>query len=327
MKTSLLTLAAVAALAAWPAAFAQNVSVEFAASSGRTQAVTVPANPERVAVGDYAVLDMLESWGLADRIAGSSPVDAVPYLKPVPGAAEIGGLKSVDPKAAKAAGAEILFVSGRLARRLDEFEKILPTVLVSPDFQGGALASFERNLRAVAQIFGKTKDAEAQIAGFRKRVEAVRAKADGETAAVIMVIGGRAGLLPPGGRGSMLTNEFGWKNVVEPRPADAPAPKKGGPAPTAEQIAKANAETFEKLEKLQPAQIFVLNKDLAVGAEKPTDFKALARAHAKNWNALDAVKAGRVTMIDPAAWYLGEGGPSAMDRMIRDAERAAGIVK
>lgn len=141
----------------------------------------------------------------------------------------------------------------------------------------------------------------------------------------MMCVGGRAGLLPPEGRCSLLTEALGFTNVMPARTGAAPtkgaAPRK---APTAAEIAAGNAKTFAKLKETNPDRVFVLNKDLAVGAKEPKLLEAIT-AGQKDWAGTAAVKAGRVTELTGPAWYLGEGGVYSMDRMLTDVEKALGL--
>ena len=104
-------------------------------------------------------------------------------------------------------------------------------------------------------------------------------------------------------------------------PTKGAAPRK---APTAAEIAAGNAKTFAKLKETNPDRVFVLNKDLAVGAKEPKLLEAIT-AGQKDWAGTAAVKAGRVTELTGPAWYLGEGGVYSMDRMLSDVEKALGL--
>ena len=105
------------------------------------------------------------------------------------------------------------------------------------------------------------------------------------------------------------------------------APKKGAAprkAPTAAEITAGNAKTFAKLKETNPDRVFVLNKDLAVGAKEPKLLEAIT-AGQQDWAGTAAVKAGRVTELTGPAWYLAEGGVYSMDRMLTDVEKALGL--
>lgn len=327
MKKTILAAAAAVFLASGAVGAASaTVTVSVQNSARERVEAAFPFDPKRVVAADYAVIDMLQTWGLADRLVGASTPRAIGYLDALSQSVDIGGLKDADLDIIAKLNPELIFITGRLAAKTAEYDAVAPTMFLSPDFRGGALASFEANLRAVAKVFGKEKQAEAEIEGVRARVAAIRAKAEGETAAVLMVNNGRVGMLAPKGRASMISDEFGWSNVISSRPEGAPSKKHAeGTVSTPKEAAQANAQTFAKLENLKPVRIFILNKDVAVGRENPTNFDAIIRANEAVWNKLEAVKNGRVQMLNSAAWYLGEGGPKAMDLMLSDAENALGI--
>lgn len=234
-------------------------------------------------------------------------------------------LKSAETAPVKAVNPDLIFISGRIALAYDAFNTVAATLVLVPDYKKGAWASFKENITTLARIFGKENEAAAAVAGFQKRIDAIRAKAAGERIAVMMCVGGRAGLLPPEGRCSLLTEALGFTNVMPPRTGAAPtkgaAPRK---APTAAEITAGNAKTFAKLKETNPDRVFVLNKDLAVGAKEPKLLEAIT-AGQKDWAGTAAVKAGRVTELTGPAWYLGEGGVYSMDRMLTDVEKALGL--
>lgn len=328
MNFSRRTLLAAGALVTLPG-FA---STAFAAGTvtvpSQTGDVAVPVDPKRLAVLDISILENLAYFGLSDRVVGAVTPGTVTWAKVPAGAKLIGGMKTVDIPAVKSVNPDLIFISGRVARSIDEFRKAAPTVCLVPNYQTGAWQTFERNLHSLGLIFGKEKAAEAAVLAAKKRVDAIAKKAAGEKIAILMMVGGRIGVLPDGGRCSLLTNALGFTNVKPPRQGEAPkkAAPKGNPPPkpTAAEIAAMNEKSFAELAQLKPSRIFVLNKDLAVGAKEPKLFADAVKGNAV-WQRLDAVKAGRVTELTGPAWYLGEGGVESMSRMLDDVEGALGI--
>lgn len=290
-------------------------------ASAAAVAAAVPQDPKRVVCIDYATLDMMRLWGVENRIVGAAALTSVPFLAPLPAGLPVtGGLKDANLEEIALLKPDLIVITGRLARREKEIAAVAPVLLITPDQQNGALASYGTNLLTVASLFGKADAANALIDEAKKRVAAIRERAAGKSAAVLMVNEGRIGMLAPQGRCSMISAEMGFANVVSPR--KGPAPKKGGPKPDAEAIAKANRKTLEDLKRLNPEYVFVLNKDIAVGRTPATDYRAIFGAE---WDALPAVKAGRATELSHAAWYLGEGGPTAMNLMLADIEKSVGL--
>lgn len=290
-------------------------------ASAAAVAAAVPQDPKRVVCIDYATLDMMRLWGVENRIVGAAALTSVPFLAPLPAGLPVtGSLKDANLEAIAALKPDLIVITGRLARREKEIGEVAPVLLITPDQQNGALASYGTNLLTVASLFGKADAANALIDDAKKRVAAIRERAAGKSAAVLMVNEGRIGMLAPQGRCSMISAEMGFANVVPPR--KSAGPKKGGPKPDAEAIAKANRKTLEDLKRLNPEYVFVLNKDIAVGRTPATDYRAIFGAE---WDALPAVKAGRATELSHAAWYLGEGGPTATNLMLADIEKSVGL--
>ena len=278
-------------------------------AAGTLRDVTVPFDPKRLAVLDFSVMENLQAWGLTDRmVAAVSPTTLTWIKKPGDGVALVKSLKSAETAPVKAVNPDLIFISGRIVLAYDAFNSVAATLVLVPDYKKGAWASFKENITTLARIFGKENEAAA-----------------GERIAVMMCVGGRAGLLPPEGRCSLLTEALGFTNVMPARTGAAPtkgaAPRK---APTAAEIAAGNAKTFAKLKETNPDRVFVLNKDLAVGAKEPKLLEAIT-AGQKDWAGTAAVKAGRVTELTGPAWYLGEGGVYSMDRMLTNVEKALGL--
>lgn len=315
-RTLLGATSAAAFLATLP--LARTVSAEVVAAAVHA---TAPKDPKRVVCIDYATLDMMRLWGVENRIVGAAALSSVPFLAPLPeGLPVTGGLKDANLEAIADLKPDLIVITGRLARREKEIGSVAPVLLVTPDQRNGALASYGTNLLTVASLFGKTDAANALIDEAKARVAAIRGRAAGKSAAVLMVNEGRIGMLAPQGRCSMISAEMGFANVVPPR--KGPAPKKDGSKSDAEALANANRKTLEDLKRLHPEYVFVLNKDIAVGRKPATDYRAIFGA---DWDQLPAVKAGRAFELSHAAWYLGEGGPTAMNLMLADVEKAVGI--
>lgn len=317
------TLLAAAGLTLSAAAFAGVVMgsalglIPAAHAAGRPLTVS----PKRIAALDYAVLDMFTVWGETGRLVAAADPAPLGYLKAPEGIPLTGGLKTAPVAELQAAKPDLIVITGRLQRSEAELKAIAPVVLITPDQASGALESYAENMRLAAGWVGKQREADAEIRCIEARVKAVREKAAGATVAVLMVNEGRVGMLPPGGRCSLISREFGFTNVVAPR--TGAAPKKGGPKPDAAAIKAGNEKTLTDLKALNPKYVFILNKDRAVGRPEVGDHRALLGA--EGWDSLEAVREGRAFGLTDAAWYLGEGGPTGMDLMVKDVERALGI--
>lgn len=270
-------------------ALAAELTLPSVGADKKFSAVPVPADPKRLAVLEYSVIENLQVLGLSDRIKAAVQTRNLPWLTALPADCKlVKSVKSVDIETVSSAKPDLIFISGRISRNIDAFKPIAPTVCLIPNKAEG-WKSFRGNFLALAEVFGKKADAEKELKPLEKRLSALRNKAAGERIAVIMMVNGR-----------MMA------------------------APTPAEIAAGNAKTIAELAALKPHRIFVLNKDEAIGMPEPNTL-AKAVADQPEWAKLDAVKGHRVHELTHAAWYLADGGILSMDKMLADAERALGL--
>ena len=150
----------------------------------------VPADPQRIAVLDMAVLDMLDSWGLGGRVGGMPKSSTVDYLKTYnenEAIVNLGTLKEVDKEALMASEPDLIFIGGRLSAQYDALSEIAPVVYLSTDAELGVVESVKQNAMTVASLFNMEDKVKEQLAGFDSRIETLRQAAEGKTAVIGMV--------------------------------------------------------------------------------------------------------------------------------------------
>lgn len=308
-----LSAVSLALLPTSPAFGAETVEVNSLNGKNQPVKVTVPKDPKRIAIADYAVLDTLDHWGLAkDRIVAITQTTALPYLpqyfKKSSKVRNIGTLKEIDFEGLMAAEPDVIFISGRLQKKYDELSKIAPVVYMTIDRTKGTFESFADNHMNLAKIFGKESEAKADIAHFQGRIEKIRAASEGKTAIVSLVTSSHVNLLGSQVRCAIISNEFGFKNVAQDANAN-----------------HGNEASFELLLKLNPDYFFVLDRDSAIarpGAKLAQDVlknEIVDRTKAK--------KEGHIVYLSPAAWYLAEGGYTSLEIQFKDVEKALGLAQ
>lgn len=268
----------------------------------------VPFDPERIVVVDYVALDMLNSWGLGDRVVGMPKSSTPEHLSEYAENEDIvnlGGLKEIDMEAIMELEPEIIFTSGRTASRYDEFSKIAPTVNTSNDYTNGFVESFETNVMRNAAIFGLEEKAEEQLAAFNERLDALSEAAEGNTAIIAITTGGALNTLGNASRGNIITTDIGFENIA----ADV-------------DTSHGNASSFEILLEKDADYVFVLDRDSAIGTEGSTAAKQLLDNEIVHQT--KAYKNDQIVYLTPEVWYLAEGGITSMDIMLSDLE--AGIL-
>lgn len=292
-------LAVVFALAMAGPAFADPIVVRHA--QGET---VLPGPPKTVLVFDLAALDTLDALGV--DIAGVPGSNIPDYLEKYRGAgyAKIGSLFEPDYEAVHAARPDLIIIGGRSAPQYEALSKIAPTIDLTLAPQG-FLDGARRNVGLLGEIFGKQKEAAAQLAGLDEAIAALREKAQGAGRALIVMTNG--GRITAYGRGS----RFGWVHDIglEPAVSEVTAATHG------------EAISYEFLLETNPDWLIVIDRDAAVGhagaaARRTLDNELVA--------ATAAARKGQILYVDTARWYLVGGGLAAMRAMVDELAAALG---
>ncbi|WDM20054.1 ABC transporter substrate-binding protein [Paenibacillus polymyxa] len=136
------------------------------------QKINIPANPQRVVTTQY--LDAMLALGVKPVGAASHVLEG-DYLKgKIDGIADIGNPTNVE-KVLELEPDLIIATEDTAPEVKEQLEKIAPTVSVS--FGGGDVF---KQLRDVAAVLGKDKEAEQWIASFNKKAEEGRKKLAGK---------------------------------------------------------------------------------------------------------------------------------------------------
>lgn len=287
----------------------ETVTIQSLNGAGEEIELTVPANPQRIAILDMASLDILNSLGVSDRVVGSASTK-LPYLSDIvnaEGMANLGTIKEADLEAVMACEPDVIFIGGRLSKNYDALSEIAPVVYLSTDSELGVVESVRKNAGIVASMFGLEDKVDELMSGFDARIAALAEVAKDKTAIVGMCTSGSFNVMGNDGRCSIIGREIGFENV--------------GVDANIDTATHGNEASFEFVVKQNPQYIFVLDRDAAINAEGAQ----LARDIMENElvMGLDAYKEGHVVYLaNPAVWYTAEGGVTALDIMLSDLESA-----
>ena len=266
----------------------------------------VPYNPQRIAILDMAALDILDALGVGERVVGTADT-SLDYLQSyiTEDIANLGTIKEADLEAVMAAEPDVIFIGGRLATSYDALSEIAPVVYLATDTDLGVVESVRKNASTIASLFGLESKVEELMAGFDRRIETLRAFADGKTAIVGMVTSGSYNVLGNDGRCSIIGREIGFENI--------------GINANLDTSTHGNEASFEFIVDKAPDYLFVMDRDAAIG----TEGAKLAQDVVENELVMgtDAYKNGHVVYLaHPAVWYTAEGGITALDQMLQDLE-------
>ena len=290
----------------------QEITIRSLNGSKETVELTVPYDPQRIAVLDMASLDILDALGLGGRVVGSAST-SLDYLQSYmedEAVANLGTIKEADLEAVMASDPDVIFIGGRLASSYDALSEIAPVIYLSTDTELGVVESVRQNADTVASLFGLESKAKELMAGFDGRIAALQEFAAGKTAIVGMCTSGSYNVLGNDGRCSLIAREIGFENI--------------GVDANIDTSTHGNEASFEFIVEKDPQYIFVMDRDAAIG----TDGAKLAQEIMDNElvNKTQAAQEGHVVhLANPAVWYTAEGGITALDRMLSDLETGLGL--
>ena len=287
----------------------EKVTVTCLNGSSETVEIEVPYDPQRIAVVDFASLDILDNLGLGDRIVGTSNVtlDYLSSYNDKEGVANLGTIKTADMEAIMLCDPDIIFMAGRLSDSYDALSEIAPVVRLTSDSTLGLVESVRKNAKVIASIFGLEDEIDAKLEAYDGRISALSAVAKDKNALVVMCSGGSFSLLGNDGRCSIIGTEIGFNNI--------------GVSEETATATHGNEASFEYIVQADPDYMFVMDRDAAIGS----DGAQLAKDVMENdlVKGTDVYKNGHIVYLEnPGIWYTAEGGITALGIMLSDLESA-----
>jgi iron complex transport system substrate-binding protein len=295
---------------------------------------------------DLAVLDMLDNFGVGDRVVGVSKGSSIDYLQNYVtnnAIINLGTIKEASLEAVMECEPDIIFIGGRLSQQYDELSQIAPVIFLTTDVKIGLVKSISENAMAVASIFGVEDRVSGLLAEYAARIGALAEVAQGKTAVVGMVNSGGFGVLGNDGRCSIIGVEVGFENIGLSAVSSnrrgsggnfarggggssgnggGSSHREDGPGGSGGTTAvHGNEASFEVLVSLNPDYIFVMDRDAAIGtggarlAQEVMDNELVAMTEAYKNDNIIILKHSNV-------WYTAEGGITALGIMLTDLETA-----
>lgn len=295
--------------------------------------ITVPYDPQRIAILDLAALDIIDNLGMGDRVVGMADT-SIDYLSAYAENSELtnlGTIKEADLEAVMECEPDVIFIGGRLAAAYDALSEIAPVIYLATDTEIGVVESVTKNATTIASLFGLESEIEEKTSDFAERMKALQVIADGRTALVGMTTSGSFNLLGNDGRCSIIGVEIGFNNLTddhrdqsqenEEQQGNRAQGETGSGGQGQSGSTHGNEASFETVLAENPDYIFVMDRDNAIG----TEGAQLAQEIVENELVMDtdAYKNGNIIYLEhPAVWYTAEGGITALDIMLQDLEKA-----
>ncbi|WP_258073449.1 siderophore ABC transporter substrate-binding protein [Arthrobacter sp. 08Y14] len=263
-----------------------------------TQGTTeVPVNPETVYTFDLGALDTLDALGIeVDGVpAANFPESLSKYGSD--DYTKIGSMKEPDFEAISAGAPDLIIMSGRTADSYEEFSKIAPTINLSTD-AADPWNSFISNTEIIGDIFGKEAEVEEKLAALETKVEDTKATAaDAGNGLIIMTSGGEMTAYGEGSRFGLIHDVLGVSTA-----ADIKSEAQHG-----------ESVSFEYVAEINPDNLFVIDRDVAVGNAGEVASAVLDNELVMGTK---AAKNDRITMLDSSSWYLVGYGLNNVDSMV-----------
>lgn len=259
------------------------------------------ADPKGV-VMDFGALDTIEALGGGEAVIAVPKKSAPEYLKKYTAEAyqSTGGLKDANLELVGSLKPDFIVISGRLGGSFDDLQKIAPTI----NFAGSAdyLGSAKANILAVGKAVGKEAEANAAWDKLEAKIKEVAAKnaASDKKAVVVLHNDGKIGVSNSSGYATLVHEVAGIKRADEKK-------YEGRVAADAQYFTDTN-----------PDIIFVVDRSAAIGA---TPMKA-DYFQAPEFANVQAVKDGKVILLNPKLWYLSGRGLQSIEMQIDEVTQA-----
>lgn len=274
-------------------------SVQVTHTSGETD---VKINPDKVAVFEYGILDMMDQLGIKVTGMPQTQLPASLAKFKADGYTNTGTLQEPDFEKLAEMAPNLIIIGSRTHAAYAELSKLAPTIEFTIDPKD-YLGSMKKNAEMIGKIYGKETEAQAAMKEIEARAASIREKvsAAGETALILMA---NDGALSAYGASS----RFGLIHSLGFTPIDT----------NIEDSTHGQNVTFEYVLEKNPDHIFVIDRSKVAGGSNSAEkmFENPLAAKTK------AYAAGNIHYLDPFNWYIVSGGINSTKSMLSEVEKA-----
>ena len=283
--------------------------IETVNCNNQEQTILVKNNPKRLAVMDYSALDIIDTLNLGGNVVGvSKQENSIEYLNSYienDNLINLGTIKEPNMEGVLEANPDLIIIGGRLAEYYDELSKIAPVYLMQTKIEEGVVNSIKNNAKTIASLYGIESEVEKKFVDYEKRIKEIKEFSKEKTAIISIISGQKFSVLGDNGRCSLISNEFGFKNI--------------GLVEGQETSTHGNEVSYEFILETNPEYIFVLDRDQAIGTQSGAD-EIFSNEIIKETT---ASKNNNIIILENSnIWYMADGGIKALDIMISDIEKS-----
>ncbi|WP_171014983.1 siderophore ABC transporter substrate-binding protein [Culicoidibacter larvae] len=265
--------------------------------------VSVTANPQKVVVFDYGVLDSLNTLGV--EVSGVVKQSLPTYLNKYADASytDIGTLFEPNFEVLHDLKPDVIFISGRQKDLYKQLTEIAPTVYLTLD-NSDYLGSFKTNMETIGKIFNKTNEVSIELAAIDGAITDLKqlTSASNKNALIVMANDGELSAYGESSRFGVIHNTFGVT------PVDT----------NIETSTHGQSVGFEYVVEKNPDVIFVVDRNAVTTGES----KAAALFDNDLMAATKAVKNNAIINLDAHTWYVASGGLQSTKTMIAEVRSA-----
>ena len=301
------------------------VTITCLDANGEETLKSVPLNPERVAILDYAVLDIMDALGVGDRVVASAE-GTISYLQEYwddmddGDITNLGQLKSFSLEDLQQSDPDIIFIGGRQSSYYEELEEIAPVVYLSAT-SGNVVNETIENAITVANIFGYGAYDIFEIFeeyDFVSRIDALSSYSinkDGTAKTCLKLMWNNVSsfsVLADNGNCSIIDNELGFENLNQ----------------TYTDSQHGSSTSWEAIAEVNPDYLFVLNRAYVTsggGTSQEEAAESVAKEIKEKLNKLTGFTGTVIVLTNSDVWYTAQGGIQALDVMLSDLEEALNI--
>ena len=331
-KVVALALAAVAAGSCFSLAACDDIShvwtgeyvtITCLDANGEEIEKAVPLNPERVAILDFAALDIIDAFDEGDTVVASAE-GTISYLQDYwddmddGDITNIGQLKSFSLEAIQQSEPDIIFIGGRQSSYYEKLEEIATVVYLSTT-NGTVVEDTLTNVATIGAIFGKTEEEiNSVIASYNidSRITALSSfstKEDGTAKTCLKLMWNNVSsfsVLAENGNCSIIDNELGFSNLNQ----------------TYTDSQHGSSTSWEAIASTNPDYLFVLNRAYVTsgggGTSQEEAPESVAKEIQETLSKFNKFTGKVIVLTNSDVWYTAQGGIQALDVMLSDLEEA-----
>lgn len=258
----------------------------------------VKQNPAKVVVFDIGVLETFNELGI--EVVGA-PKNFLPAhlqnIKEDTSIEDVGSVKEANYEKVNALSPNLIIISGRLETAYDELSKIAPTIFLAIDADD-YMGSLKKNTLTVAKLFNKEEEAQKKLDKIDEKITEAKSKISeiDNKGLILLYNNGRFSAYGPHSRFGFIHDVLQVKPSVE----------------DLEVAVHGQVVSNEFILKANPDYLFIIDRNKVVN-QRATNPEEIENPLIKQTN---ASKNNKIIYLDPAIWYLSQGGLTSTQEMI-----------